>query len=48
MVAPAAVIAALLVVMGLNVTPFHRVAAEAARQLLDPSAYVAAVLGAAS
>lgn len=46
MVAPALVLAGLLVLMGLWIAPFHAVAMATAAQLLDPAAYVAAVLGA--
>jgi multicomponent Na+:H+ antiporter subunit D len=45
LVAPVAGLAALTVLLGLLAGPAFAVAQEIARQLLDPSAYVAAVLG---
>jgi multicomponent Na+:H+ antiporter subunit D len=46
MMAPAVVFAGLVLAMGVWIAPFYAVAEEAARQLFDPSAYVAAVMGA--
>ena len=46
MLAPAVAFAGLVLVMGVWIAPFYAVAQEAARQLFDPSAYVAAVMGA--
>jgi multicomponent Na+:H+ antiporter subunit D len=45
MEAPIAVIAIMLVVMGLAAEPLFQVAAHAADQILDPGEYIAAVLG---
>jgi len=45
MLAPIAVLAAGTVVIGLFAQPFYLVAERAARELLDPAAYIAAVLG---
>jgi multicomponent Na+:H+ antiporter subunit D len=42
---PVRVLALLLVVGGLWIAPLYTVAIATAGQLLDPSAYVAAVLG---
>ncbi|MCS6921661.1 MAG: Na+/H+ antiporter subunit D [Elioraea sp.] len=47
MLAPIAALAAGTVVIGLFAQPFYVVAARAARELLDPAAYIAAVLGGA-
>jgi len=45
MAAPIAVLAAMTVVIGLYAAPFLELAERAAAELLDPTAYVAAVLG---
>jgi multicomponent Na+:H+ antiporter subunit D len=45
MVWPALGVLAAILAMGLAVGPFHAVALQAARDLADPAAYVAAVLG---
>ncbi len=46
--APAIVLAALTVAIGIGAEPVYRLAEQAAAQLLDPQAYIAAVLGEAS
>src|SRR6056297_2108193 len=45
MAAPIAVLAAMTLAIGLYAAPFLELAERAAAELLDPSAYVAAVLG---
>ena len=48
LLAPITVLAVLAVVMGIVVEPFLQISQNAADQLLDPSAYIEAVAGAAS
>jgi hypothetical protein len=45
MLAPMLAMVALVVIVGVNAGPFIEAALEVAAQIVDPAAYVAAVLG---